>query len=319
MLQWCPQSRALFVYSPRLPVSDGMQSNGSSNNYLHLTVPQNQSRLVFERMARGIGRLSKSLTPENVHRFRTNSRRVEALIENLAPETRNRKKALKLVSKLRKRAGKLRDIDVQISLLKNLKVPDRQSHRAQLLEVLEEEHAQRSRKLAKAADSSTLQELRKRLRRERDAIQLKGVDPLRLAASSLPKPGQVPLTEKTLHSFRIAAKHARYLAELAGENPAAKVFVNELKRAQDAAGEWHDAVKLKQRAEKRFGSASDSALVSVLQNISRARFRAASNALMTAVATLSREQHSREKQPAKPPTHIQQEVTAGTARSRAVA
>ena len=69
---------------------------------------------------------------------------------------------------------------------------------------------------------------------------------MRLAASSLPKPGQVPLTEKTLHSFRIAAKHARYLAELAGENPAAKVFVDELKHAQDAAGEWHDAVKLKE-------------------------------------------------------------------------
>jgi len=298
-----------------------MQSNGTNNSHLHLTVPQNQSRLVFERMARCIARLSKSLTPENVHRFRTNSRRVEALIENLAPDTRNKKKLLKLVSKLRKRAGKLRDIDVQIALLKNLKVPDRQSHRAQLLEVLEEEHARRSRKLAKAADPATLRELRSRLRREETAIQLDGIDPLRLASNSLPKPAQVPLTEKTLHSFRIAAKHARYLAELAGENPAAKIFVDELKRAQDAAGDWHDAIKLKERAEKRFGSASDSALVSVLQNISRARFRNASNALMTAVTTLSREQHSGKKQLAKPPTHIQHEVTAsdGAARNRAVA
>jgi CHAD domain-containing protein len=277
-----------------------MQSNGSTNHHLNLSIPQNQSRLVFERMKRSIGRLSKSMTPENVHHFRTNGRRAEALIEQLSPDTRNKKKVLKLVAKLRKRAGKLRDIDVQIAFLNNLKVPDRQNHRAELLESLGEEHARRARKLTKSADSSTLQELRKRLHREQAEIKLDGIDPLRLALSSLPKPSQVPLTEKTLHSFRIGVKQARYLAELAGEAPSAKIFVDELKRAQDAAGEWHDAVKLKEKAEKRFGSASESALVSILQNISRSRFRSANNALMTAVTTLS---HRR--QPAKGSAHVQ--------------
>lgn len=264
-----------------------MHANGSSSNHSPLSVSQNQCRLVFARMNRYIGRLSKNLTSETVHHFRTNSRRVEALIDTLAPETRNKKKALKLIAKLRKRAGKVRDIDVQIGLLKELKVPDRQNHRAQLLELLDEAHARQSKKLSKAADSSTLRELRKRLRRERDAIKLDGVNPLLLAESALPRVDQSPLTEKTLHSFRIGAKHARYLAELAGDSPAAKTFVNELKRAQDAAGEWHDALKVKERAEKRFGSASESALVSVLQNISRARFRSASQALTAAVATLT--------------------------------
>jgi len=293
-----------------------MQSNGSIHNHLQLSIPQNQSRLVFERMNRSIGRLSKNMTPENVHRFRTNGRRVEALIEQLSPDTRNKKKVLKLVAKLRKRAGKLRDIDVQIAFLNNLRVPDRQNHRAQLLELLGEEHARRARKLAKAADSATLQELRKRLRREQNGIKLDGIDPLRLALSSLPKPSQVPLTEKTLHAFRIGVKQARYLAELAGEAPEAKLFVDELKRAQDAAGEWHDAVKLKEKAEKRFGSASESALVSVLQNISRARFRSANNALVTALTTLSQSQ-----QPAKQSAHVQHIGAASntTVRSTAVA
>lgn len=294
-----------------------MHPNGSSNDHLQLSVSQDQSRLVFDRMNRYIGRLSKSLTPENVHRFRTNSRRVEAVIDTLAPETRNKKKALKLVAKLRKRAGKLRDIDVQIALLKNLKVPDRQNHRAQLLELLDEEHAKRERKLSKVANASTLQELRKRLRREQGAINLDGIDPLKLASSVLPNPGQSPLTEKALHAFRIGAKHARYLAELAGENPAAKVFIDELKRAQDAAGEWHDAVKLKERAEKRFGSASESALVSVLQNISRARFHSASHTLLTAVATLTDPEQS-----AKFPAQRQHRAAASdhaTQRSTAVA
>ena len=293
-----------------------MQSNGSIHNHLQLSIPQNQSRLVFERVNRSLGRLSKNMTPQNVHHFRTNGRRVEALIDQLSPETRNKKKVLKLVAKLTKRAGKLRDIDVQIAFLNNLRVPDRQNHRAQLLELLGEEHARRARKLAKAADSATLQELRKRLRREQHAIKLDGIDPLRLALSSLPKPSQVPLTEKTLHAFRIGVKQARYLAELAGEAPKAKLFVDELKRAQDAAGEWHDAVKLKEKAEKRFGSASQSALVSVLQNISRARFRSASNALVTALTTLSQE-----RQPVKPSARVPYNSAASnaTVRSTAVA
>jgi CHAD domain-containing protein len=282
-----------------------MNTNGSGSNRSYLTVSQNQSRLVFDRMNRYIGRLSKDLTPENVHHFRTNSRRVEAVIETLAPESRNKKKVLKLVSKLRKRAGKVRDLDVQIALLKGLKVPDRQNHRAQLLELLDEEHARQIKKLSKTADASALRELRKRLRREQAAIKLDGIDPLRLAAAALPRVDQSALTEKTLHAFRIGAKHARYLAELAGDNPAAKAFVDELKRAQDAAGEWHDALKLKERAGERFGSASESALVSVLQNISRARFRSASQSLMSAVAALSKPE-----QPAKFPAHLHRKTAA---------
>ena len=165
--------------------------------------------------------------------------------------------------------------------------------------MLDEQHDRQTRKLSKAADAPALRELRKRLRREQQAIKLDGIDPLRLAVGALPRVGQSPLTEKTLHTFRIGAKHARYLAELAGENPAAKDFVDELKRAKDAAREGHDALKLKERAEKRFGGASESALVSVLQNISRARFRSASQALMSAVATLSQPE-----QLAKPPAQF---------------
>ena len=148
-----------------------------------------------------------------------------------------------------------------------------------------------------------------------DLVKFDGIDPLRLAAQSLPKLDHVPLTEKSLHAYRIAAKHARYLAELAGETPAAKTFVDELTRVQDAAGEWHDAMKLKEKAEKRFGGASESALVSMLQNISRARFRNAGNSLTAAVTALSREQRT------NPATHVQNKKTASDdiAASQAVA
>ena len=73
---------------------------------------QQQSRLVFQRLGRQIGKVIKSTSTDNVHKFRTNSRRIEALVSELAPENGNQKKLLKLLSKLRKKAGKVRDLDV---------------------------------------------------------------------------------------------------------------------------------------------------------------------------------------------------------------
>jgi CHAD domain-containing protein len=211
---------------------------------------------------------------------------VEALLAELVPENGNKNKLLKLLSKLRKRAGRVRDLDVEIAFLKNLRVPDRQNHRAQLLELLAEEHGRRSKKLAKSFDSDTVRELRKRLRRAQSEIKLDGIDPLKLALARLPKPAQTPMNEKMLHACRIAAKQSRYLAELATESAQARAFVEELKRAQDEVGEWHDVLKLQQRAEKLFGTVHDSALVAALQNISRARFRRAVTAMTTVIADL---------------------------------
>jgi CHAD domain-containing protein len=268
-----------------------MRPNASSNNGLSLNSQEHQSRLVFDRISRYIGQLAKSSTTNNVHRFRTNSRRVEALMGDLSPETRNKKKLLKLLSKLRKKAGKLRDLDVQIAFLKELKIPDRQNHRAQLLEWLSYDHARRSKKLARAFDSDTVRELRKRLRRAQSEMKLDGIKPLELAFGHLPKPGQLPISEKVLHACRIAAKHARYLAELADSHEA-KSFIEELKRAQDVIGEWHDILKLNEIAEQRFGSVHDSALVAALQNIGRARFRRAVNALVAAISAVNELQRS---------------------------
>src|SRR5260370_14981030 len=177
---------------------------------------------MFARMSRYIGRVARGAKLEYVHRFRTNSRRIEALVAELLPETGNKKKLLKLLSKLRKRAGRVRDLDVQLLFLKNLRVPDRQNHRAQLLELLAEEHSRRSKKLARRFDAHTVRELRRRLPRAQSELRLDGIEPLKLALSRLPKTGPAPMNEKMLHACRIAAKRARYLADIATDSSRAK-------------------------------------------------------------------------------------------------
>ena len=286
-----------------------MRANGSSDNGIPTSV-QHQSKLVFERMSRYIGRLAKDAKSADVHRFRTNSRRVEALVGELVPETSNKKKLLKVLAKLRKKAGKVRDLDVQIAFLKELKIPDRHNHRSQLLEALAEEQARRSKKLTKHFDRDRVRQLRKRLRRAQSELTLDGIDPLKLAFSHLPKSTQTPVTEKTLHGCRVAAKRARYLAELVSDSPDAKTFITELKRAQDEIGRWHDVLKLTERAERMFGGVRDSALVSALQNVSHAKFRRAGHVLHYALRAISGLQGGPTPHPARRKSDTQPAVAA---------
>ena len=289
-----------------------MQSNGSNHHGSPL-VPEQRTRLVFERISRHINHLGKEPKSGEVHRFRTNSRRVEALVGEFTPESGNKQKLLKRLSKLRKKAGKIRDLDVQIAFIENLKIPDRQNHRLELLESLTSERTRRSRKLPGSFDANSVRKLRKRLRRANSAITLEGVDLVKRAIGRLPDPTAVQLNEKGLHAFRIAAKGARYLAEL-GNSDEANFVVEELKRAQDVIGEWHDVLKLKEQAEKQFGRVHDSTLVAALNNIAHARFRRASNAAIEALTNIAKRQRA-----GSAPAVRKEPAVAGSERAAAVA
>lgn len=245
-----------------------------------------EGKRVFARLNRYLNRVSKHADTRSIHGFRTNSRRVEALVRELVSDNASKRKLLKQLSRLRKKAGKLRDLDVQQAFLKELKIPDRQNHRAELIERLREEHELRARKIGESFDSGSLKKLRKRLRRARAETKFAGLNPLQLAFKRLPRPQGAALDEQQLHASRIAAKRARYLAELAGDTSEAKEFIEQLKRAQDEIGHWHDVLKLEQRAEKLFGEVRESALVAALQNISGARFRRATHALVAALSAI---------------------------------
>jgi CHAD domain-containing protein len=250
-----------------------------------------RSRLAFQKLGRELTRLTKEPAPDSVHKFRTNSRRVEALLSEVAPElNRNDKKLLKLLSRLRKKAGRVRDLDVEIASLRSLKIPEGNGHKSQFVDALVQERAKREQKLAKAFDRETATEVRKRLRRAVSEIDIpKNTEPLTLTLSKLAKLGRdhVPLTEKTLHQYRIIGKRARYIAELADDDAEAKRVVDQLKHMQDVIGDWHDWLKLTQKAEALFGGVRDSALVAMLRNVTQAKFRESVDAVAETRAALS--------------------------------
>jgi CHAD domain-containing protein len=249
-----------------------------------------RSRLAFQRLGRELTKLTKEPVPESVHKFRTNSRRVEAVLSEVAPElNRNNKKLLQLLSRLRKKAGRVRDLDVEITALRGLKIPEGNGHKSQFVNALVQERSKREQKLAKAFDRQTAAKLRKRLKRAAGEIEIpKNAEPLTLTLSKLAKLGRdhLPLTEKTLHRYRIIGKRARYIAELADHDSEAKRIVDQLKHMQDVIGDWHDWLKLTQRAEALFGGVRDSALVAMLRNVTQAKFRQSVDAVAETRAAL---------------------------------
>jgi CHAD domain-containing protein len=249
------------------------------------------TRATFRKLDRQLAKLAAKPVPENVHKFRTSSRRVEVMVSDLDQNrSGNDKKLLKLLGRLRKKAGRVRDLDVQSAALRSLKIPQEPGRKSQLMRTLAEERAKREKKLAKSLDKQTVAEVRKRLKRTAASLELpRNTDPLVLARQKLSNlevdPGNV--TEKTLHQFRIAGKRARYVAELAGKDAEASRLLARLNHMQDVIGEWHDWVQLADRAEKLFGEVQDSPLVSALRNITRAKFRQAVTTLTETRAALA--------------------------------
>jgi CHAD domain-containing protein len=242
-----------------------------------MPIDPKHSRLTFQKLARELTKLVKKPAPESVHKFRTNSRRVEALLSEVIVEShRNDQKLLRLLARLRKKAGRVRDLDVQIAALRSLKIPGGNGHKAQFMDALVEERAQREKKLARAFDRKTADEIRRRLKRAASRMAIPAdTEPLTLTLAKLAQLGRdyVPLTEKTLHQYRIIGKRARYIAELSDNEPEARRVVERLKHMQDVIGDWHDWLKLTQKAEKLLGDIRDSALVAMLRNVTQAKFR----------------------------------------------
>jgi len=249
-----------------------------------------RSRMAFQKLGREVTKLTKKPAPKSVHKFRTNSRRVEAVLSEVVPElNRNDKKLLKLLSRLRKKAGRVRDLDVEVASLRSLKIPGGNGHKSQFVDALVQERANREEKLAKAFDRKTAAKVRKRLKRATDDLAIpKNSEPVTSTLSKLAElsPDHAPLTEKTLHQYRIIGKRARYIAELADGDSEAKRVVEQLKHMQDVIGDWHDWLKLTLKAEKLFGGVRDSALVAMLRNVTQSKFRESVDAVAETRASL---------------------------------
>jgi CHAD domain-containing protein len=259
-----------------------------------MPIAPKRSRVVFQKLEQDLVKLSSKPRAENVHRFRTGTRRLQILLGELSPKLdRSQKKLLKMLGRIRKRAGKVRDLDVQLAALRALKMPREPRRKTQLVNHLIELRSQQEKKLRKAVEEDSVREIRKRLKRANKNFNPEASrDPLAVARGMLERINRedAPVTEALLHQYRILSKRARYAAEFAEESTEAQKFIAMLKRMQDVLGDWHDWLTLTQTAGEHLGEVRESALVAELHNVTGAKFR-------HAVAVLSQMRGTRTGKP----------------------
>ncbi len=254
-----------------------------------MAITSERGHSIFRKTEKDIRRIASDLNPDSVHRCRTTIRRLQTLLEELLPKrTRNQNKLIQILDRIRKRAGKVRDIDVQLAALRSLKTSQEPRRKTQLAHSLVELRVKHEKKLSKLLKKNLVREIEKRLRKASKEVNLGNTwDPMAIArriispqtisrqtTASVANSTQTA-DEAMLHQYRLDVKRARYAAEFGSPSREKTQFIAQLKKHQDALGSWHDWRILTNTAIERFGEVNQSSLVAALQNVMRGKFRQA--------------------------------------------
>ncbi len=252
-----------------------------------------------------VSKLSEEATPKSVHRLRTTIRRIESLISYAHPDLGKKlERSLEKLEELRRRAGKVRDIDVQSKLLDRVGNGSTARDRKTLANLLEKKRKRQVERLSSALGKLAGEKLFSRLERVAEKVGTgptgahKPLAPLEEAGLQLSRlaagfASHEQLKPQRLHEARIQLKKIRYMAELADDSDERKAFLERLKTVQDAVGDWHDWEELARLAEKRFADRVNCALLREI----RALFAARESAAVSAVTRLFASPAAAEKKP----------------------
>ena len=230
--------------------------------------------------------------PKGVHSLRTTIRRIESLVSYAHPDLDKKlERSLEKMADLRKRAGKVRDLDVQADLLRTLGNGSTAKDRKTLTELLEKKRARQVRRLQSALKKLHGSKFLARMDRVAEDAGLvrdgknRPLAPLQEARAQLAQmandfaAARATMKPSRLHEARVTLKRIRYLAELAEKTAEQKSFINEVKSVQDAIGVWHDWQELTASAEKRFSDRVNCALLREARAVLGARHSDATSAV----------------------------------------
>src|SRR5215470_9900768 len=117
----------------------------------------------LRKLRRSLKRAAKHLTPEDVHQLRTRARRIVSLSDSQSLPALNDAKLAKPLKRIRKKAGRVRDMDVLTAHLAAMHSDEDPSCRTQLLEYLGAKRYRRADRLVELLEKKG-PKLRKELR-----------------------------------------------------------------------------------------------------------------------------------------------------------
>jgi CHAD domain-containing protein len=256
-----------------------------------------------------------------VHRVRTGSRRLQAMLEAMLRENETfaldhpARPWLRQLKQIRRAAAPVRDLDVHRKLLENLvgkAAPDSDANPLhKQAEMLDDWLKSERKHLARGMQK----QIRKRQHglTERQTAVLNAISSVPLESASTGRSADavaledfvravdaMPLLDaENLHDFRKATKKARYVAESATEKGPYSSVAKALKRVQDAIGEWHDWLCLSEEARSALGKDAPDLSAHLEREVER-HFAAAMKTTQTMRARLSGEWMALSKPPKRP-------------------
>lgn len=237
----------------------------------------------LQKQRRLVRQLAQNPKPDQVHGFRTTARRIEALLAaSFEQPGKNERKLLKQMVRVRRRAGRVRDLDVQVASLQELNIGREGDCKELVLQRLKEQRRKAVKRLLGALDKRSVERIEKRLERTGRKLsraraagsRANGQDTANAAEATARRlqklESKLPLSEETLHEYRLRGKRMRYTLELSRDPQAAKL-VEQLKEMQDAIGKWHDSVVLLESAQAAIDHNGSCPLLVALRNLSKAQ------------------------------------------------
>ncbi|HVB55036.1 MAG TPA: CHAD domain-containing protein [Candidatus Acidoferrales bacterium] len=231
---------------------------------------------------------SKLLKPQDVHRLRTRTRRMEAILTAVGLSSdHSERQLLRRLGRIRKKAGKVRDMDVLTSHACAIKKMNAGCDC--LLQLIEYLGAQRYRFARKLRQSIQRHSPKTRRRLKRTSARLERIidhdqenssdmqtDPHAQAAGlarklSMDLAAPAILNRSNLHSYRIKIKELRYVLQTE-KGDRDRQFMDALGESKDAIGEWHDWEQMIAIAAELLDHEPECTVLTTLRTISREKY-----------------------------------------------
>ena len=247
-----------------------------------------RARKAVRELSKTLKRLPKDPPPGEVHKLRTTTRRVEAIVSVLAQlEGKESRRLLKSLEPIRKAAGGVREMDVIIGNARKLARHAEDNSLTRLVEQLQIAREQNAvelrrvlgRRRARAREnlkaySSLIRRAETRAKGTASANGLPGYanEGIHSAAANVVRElGEWPsLNAENIHPVRLKVKELRYILQLSSE--ANSELGEALGNVQRRVGDWHDWHQLHEIASQVLTPERDLALLERIDETTKRRF-----------------------------------------------
>jgi CHAD domain-containing protein len=231
---------------------------------------------------------SKRPSTDAIHNLRTSARSLETTLLTLGLDSKRKvKRLLRGLGRVRKGAGKVRDMDVLTANALTIKRSGEQDCLVQLLEHLGAErnkYAKRVRRVIEAHTPQLQRDLKRNSKRVEQILyravnkpQDSNATPATMAkaikiASELNSPQR--LNRENLHPYRLKVKELRNILQLS-DDADNQEFIERLGDLKDAIGDWHDWEELISVAKEVLNHGTSCKLIKELKVTSDDKYESA--------------------------------------------